>query len=90
VVVQVEELTRAWTYYLGITCGLAQVSVSGRALNIDLFETGAFTVSLAALRSVIFRKERRAVIVKIPEMPAEPAWKARKVTTGQQRITAAV
>jgi hypothetical protein len=90
VFVQVEGLTHEWNYYLGITCGLAQVSVSGKALNIELFETGTFTVSLAALRSVIYGKGRRAVVVKIPEQPALPAWRDREVSTGQQRITAVV
>jgi len=90
VFVQVEALTREWDYYFGATCGLAQISVSGKALNIDLFDTGSFTVSLAALRSVIYRKQRQAVIVKIPEQPALPAWKDRRATTGQQRITAVV
>ena len=90
VFVQVEALTHEWNYYLGATCGLAQVSVSGKALNIELFDAGTFTVSLAALRSVIYGKERRAVIVKIPEQPALPAWKDRRISTGQQRISALV
>ena len=47
VVVQVEALVREWNYYLGTTCGLAQVSASGKALNIELFEAGNFTVSLS-------------------------------------------
>ena len=90
VFVQVEMLTREWNYYLGTTCGLAQVSVSGKALNIELFKAGTFTVSLDALRAVIYRKERRAVIVKIPEQPALSAWKDRRESTGQQRISALV
>ena len=40
VVVQVEALVHEWNYYLGTTCGLAQVSASGKALNIELFEAG--------------------------------------------------
>jgi len=45
VFVQVEELTHNWNYYLGSTCGLAQISMSGKALNLDLFNEGCFTVS---------------------------------------------
>jgi hypothetical protein len=90
VFVQVEALTREWNYYLGATCGLAQVSASGKALNIELFEAGIFTVSLAALRAVIYRKERRAIIVKIPEQQAQPVWKDRGVSPGQQQISALV
>lgn len=67
VCVQVEALVHNWKYYLGAVTGLAHVSASGKALNIDLFGTGDFTVSLLALRAVMFGKERIAVIVKIPE-----------------------
>jgi hypothetical protein len=85
--IQVEELTRNWEYYLGVTSGLAQVSVSGKALNIDLFGAGSFTLSLNALRAVLYSKERLAVIVRIPESPAQ---KLRRVAAGQQTIGAAV
>jgi len=89
VVVQVESLVREWNYYLGTTCGLAQVSASGKALNIELFEAGNFTVSLLALRSVIYGRERLATIVRIPEQPSSPVWKDRRVN-GQQQISALV
>lgn len=85
--VQVEELTRNWEYYLGTTCGLAQVSASGKALNIDIFGTGSYTVSLNALRAVLYGKERMAVIVRIPESPAQ---KLRRIAAGQQTIGAVV
>jgi len=85
--VQVEELTRNWQYYLGMTSGLAQVSVSGKALNIELFGAGSYTLSLNTLRAVIYAKERLAVIVRIPESPAQ---KLRRVAVGQQTIGAVV
>jgi hypothetical protein len=85
--IQVEELTRNWEYYLGMTSGLAQVSVSGKALNIDLFGAGSFTLSLTTLRAVLYGKERLAVIVRIPESPAQ---KLRRVAAGQQTIGAVV
>jgi hypothetical protein len=85
--IQVEELTRNWEYYLGVTSGLAQVSVSGKALNIDLFGSGSFTLSLNALRAVLYGRERLAVIVRIPESPAQ---KLRRVAVGQQTIGAVV
>ena len=87
VFVQLEELTHQWQYYLGAVKGLAQVSVSGKALNIELFETGNFTVSLNSLRGVMYGKERMATIVKIP---AQPAISARQSVYGQQQISAAV
>jgi hypothetical protein len=85
--IQVEELTRNWEYYLGATSGLAQVSASGKALNIDLFGAGSFTLSLNALRAVLYGRERMAVIVRIPESPAQ---KLRRVAVGQQTIGAVV
>jgi hypothetical protein len=89
VLVQVEELTHNWTYYLGATSGLAQVSVSGKALNIDIFNEGSFTVSLRALGSVMYGKERYAFIMKIPEQ-VFPSQKMRRVTVDQRRISATV
>jgi hypothetical protein len=87
VYVQLEELTHHWNYYLGVTRGLAQVSASGRALNIELFDAGNFTLSLTTLRSVVYGKERYAGIVKIPE---QSACKVRRIVEGQQKISAVV
>lgn len=85
--VQIEGLTRNWEYYLGGTSGLAQVSVSGKALNIDLFGAGSFTLSLTTLSAVLYGRERLAVIVRIPESPAQ---KLRRIAAGQQTIGAVV
>ncbi len=87
VFVQVEELSHNWNYYLGQTRGLAHVSASGKALNIELFENGNFTLSLTTLRAVVHGKERSVVIVKIPETPA---IKIRRIVDGQQKISAVV
>jgi hypothetical protein len=86
--VQVEELTHNWKYYLGATSGLGQVSVSGKALNIDIFNEGSFTVSLRALGNVMYGKERLALIMKIPEILH--TQKMRRVTLDQKRISAIV
>jgi hypothetical protein len=87
--VQVESLAHNWRYYLGSVSGLAQVSASGKALNIDLFSGGSFTVSLNSLRAVMYGRDRSAVVVKIPE---EPASRARpvKYPYGQQQISVKV
>ncbi len=87
VFVQLEELTHQWQYYLGAVKGLAQVSVSGKALNIELFEAGNFTVSLNSLRGVMYGKDRLATIVRIP---AAAAMNASRRVYGQQQISAAV
>ena len=86
--VRIEELSREWKYYLGANCGLAQVSASGKGLNIELFTGGLYTTSLVALRRVIESRERYAVIAKIPEPPVMPAGKDRRISPGQQRISA--
>lgn len=85
--VQIEALVHNWQYYLGSVAGLAQVSASGKALNIDLFRTGNFTVSLLALKSMLFGRERSAVVVMIPEKTEYPF---RKVSCPQQRLEASV
>jgi hypothetical protein len=85
--VQVDELTRNWGDYLGQTRGLAQVSRSGKALNVDLFGTGNFTLSLSTLRAVLYGRERLAVIVRIPE---SPMVQIRRAAEGQQTISAVV
>ena len=87
VFVQVEEFSHNWNYYLGQTRGLAHVSASGKALNIELFENGNFTLSLAMLRAVIYGKERSVVIVKIPVISD---MKIRRIAEGQQKISAIV
>ena len=87
VFVQVEDLARNWNYYLGNTCGLAQVSASGKALNIEIFQKGIFTISLAALRGVMYGRDRNATIAKIPEQ-AEQFIKMRRVAQDQQQICA--
>ena len=87
ITVQVEELTHHYAYYLGITRGLAQVSQSGKALNIELFDAGSFTVSLNTLRSIIFGKERTAPVAKIPE---QSGFRFRRVAAGQKTIGAVV
>jgi len=84
--VQVESLTHNWNYYLGAVVGLAQVSVSGKALNIDLFDAGDFTVSLASLRAVLYGRSRVAFVVKIPETPYR--GRSEKFSSGQKHFRA--
>jgi len=89
VFVQVEELTHNWNYYLGSTCGLAQVSVSGKALNINLFNDGSFTVSLGALRTVMYGKDKYAFIMKIPDQSVQVS-KLKRLSQDQMQISATV
>lgn len=87
--VQVEEIIHDWNYYLGKTRGLAQVSVSGKALNIDIFNEGSYTVSLSTLQNVMYGKERHAYIVKIPDHALQ-SLKLRRISTDQKRISATI
>jgi hypothetical protein len=89
VFVQVEELTHNWNYYLGLTCGLAQVSASGKALNINLFNNGSFTVSLGALRSIMYGKDKYAFVMKIPDQSVQLS-KMKKLSQDQRQISAIV
>ncbi len=89
VFVQIEELTHNWNYYLGLTCGLAQVSVSGKALNINLFNDGSFTVSLGALRSIMYGKDKYAFIMKIPGQSVQLS-KMKRLSRDQMQIFATV
>jgi len=86
--VRVEELSREWKNYLGATRGLAQISASKKGLNIELFDGGLYTTSLAALCRVIENRERYASVVKIPEPPVLSAGKDRRISPGQKRLTA--
>ena len=70
-----------------LPAALPRYPCSGKALNIDLFEAGSFTVSLNSLRSVMYGKERNAMIVKIP---APSSIRLHRVEEGQQKISAAV
>jgi len=87
VFVQIEELIHNWNYYLGSTCGLAQVSVSGKALNINLFIDGSFTVSLGALRTIMYGKDKHAFIMKIPDQSVQLS-KLRRLSQDQMQISA--
>lgn len=89
VFVQVEELTHNWNYYLGLTCGLAQVSLSGKALNINLFNNGSYTVSLGALRSIMYGKDKYAFIMKIPDRFVQLS-KMKRLSQDQMQISATV
>jgi hypothetical protein len=89
VFVQIEELTHNWNYYLGSTCGLAQVSVSGKALNINLFNDGSFTVSLGALRAIMYGKDKYAFIMKIPDQSVQLS-RMKRLSQDQMQISATV
>jgi hypothetical protein len=87
---RVERLERNWG--LRITCivGLARLSASGKALNIELNQGGSFTVSLDTIRAVVARRERYAGIAAITDLRTVPVAAGMAGASGQQRLPAGV
>jgi len=86
--VRIEEITREWKNFLGAACGLAQVSVSKKGLNIEIFDGGQYTTPLAALCRVIENRERYAPVAKIPGPLVLSGEKDRRISPGQQILAA--
>ena len=63
---RVERLRRNWRYYLDGVDGVAEVSRSGKAVNIELHAAGRYTISLRALRSVFSGESRYAMVAEVP------------------------
>jgi hypothetical protein len=63
---RVEKLKWNWMAYTGGIVGCAQVSKSGKALNIDLYNGERFTLSLDALNAVISCRVRYASVAALP------------------------
>ena len=63
---KVERLRRNWRFYLDGVEGVAEVSRSGKALNIELFGSGRYTLSLQGLRSVLSGGSRYAMVAGYP------------------------
>ncbi|MDD1665253.1 MAG: hypothetical protein LUQ32_07840 [Methanomicrobiales archaeon] len=64
--VRVERLRRNWRYYLDGVDGVAEVSRSGKAMNLELSGTDRYTISLRALRSVLSGESRYAMVAEVP------------------------
>jgi hypothetical protein len=62
---RVERLRRNWRFYLDGVEGMAELSRSGKAVNIEL---GAerYTIALRALRSVFSGESRYAMVAEVP------------------------
>jgi len=69
-----------WMEYLGGQAGRAQVSRSGKALNIDLVNGDRYTLSLDSLREVLGYRERIAQIVELPTLPSPEATRDHLIT----------
>ena len=63
---RVERLGRNWRCYLDGVEGVAGLSRSGKAVNIELSGSEWYTVSLRALRSVLSGESRYAMVAGVP------------------------
>jgi len=63
---RVERLRRNWRLYLDGVEGVAELSRSGKAVNIELDASGLYTISLRALRSVLSGESRYAMVAGVP------------------------
>ena len=63
---RVERLRRNWRYYLDGVEGVAELSRSGKAVNIELFAAERYTISIRALRSVLSGESRFAMVAGVP------------------------
>jgi hypothetical protein len=86
---RVERLRRNWRYYLDGVAGMAEVSRSGRAVNIELSEGERYTVSLRALRAILSGESRYAMVAEVPGERSKPLPR-RGPTSYQQRIPVSV
>jgi hypothetical protein len=82
---RVERLRRNWRYYLDGVDGIAEVSRSGKAVNIALFGSERYTIALRALRSVLSSESRYAMVAEVPGERTRPIPR-RGPATYQLRI----
>ncbi|NLV26415.1 MAG: hypothetical protein GXY48_04515 [Methanomicrobiales archaeon] len=55
-----------WKQYISATAGLAYLSGSGKALNIEFIDGNRYTVSLDSLKSLLSRKSSYAPVARLP------------------------
>jgi hypothetical protein len=77
---RVERLRRNWRVYLDGVEGMAEISRSGKAVNIELFAPEWYTISLRALRSVLSGGSRYAMVAGVPGEGCRTASRRGPVT----------
>jgi len=77
---RVERIGKNWMDYIGGMAGLAQISKSGRALNIDLICGDRFTVALESIRDVLEKRGKYATIAEVPQKVEGPYVKNRLIS----------
>jgi len=82
---RVERLRRNWRYYLDGVEGVAELSRSGKAVNIGFFTSERYTISLRALQAVFSGGSRYAMVAEVPGEKGRPTPR-KPQTTYQLRI----
>jgi len=77
---RVEKIQRNWMAYIGGCAGHAQISKSGKALNIELWNGERFTVALDSLHAVLCSRERYASVAALPYCVTGPIVRNRLIT----------
>jgi RNase P/RNase MRP subunit p29 len=77
---RVEKIQRNWMAYIGGNAGHAQISKSGKALNIELRNGERFTVALDSLHAVLCSRERYASVAALPSVMTGPDARNRLIT----------
>lgn len=77
---RVEKIRRNWMAYIGGSAGQAQVSKSGKALNIELRNGERFTVALDSLHAVLCSRERYASVAVLPAVMNGHIARNRRIT----------
>ncbi|MDD1713875.1 MAG: hypothetical protein LUQ61_01280 [Methanoregulaceae archaeon] len=76
----VERIQWNWMAYVGSRAGIAQVSKSGRALNIELFNGERFTLALDSLQAVLSCREKFATVAVLPPKIVVNGSRDRRLT----------
>jgi RNase P/RNase MRP subunit p29 len=77
---RVEKIQRNWMAYTGGNAGHAQISKSGKALNIEIRNGERFTVALDSLHAVLCSRERYASVAVLPSVMTGPDARNRLIT----------
>jgi hypothetical protein len=60
------QLRMNWKQYVSSTVGLAYLSYSGKAMNIELIDGNRYTVSLDSLKSLLCKRSSYAPVARLP------------------------
>jgi hypothetical protein len=83
---RIERVFQNWQQYLGGIAGLARVSRSGKALNIEMIDGGRFTGSIDAVFNALYRRGSYAPVGELPEPLMGWTGGGRRLAEGQQTI----